>query len=126
LPEARPVLEELKGKYTLGIITNGLEAVQHGKLAKLGLAGYFDTVITAQGAGCEKPAAEIFLQALEEVGCDPHEALYVGDSLEADVAGARGVGMVAVWLNRKGETVPEGAMRPDHELRYLSELLAIL
>ena len=125
-PGVRPLLKELKGRYLLGIITNGLDSVQRGKLAKLGLEDYFRFVITAQAAGCEKPAAEIFLRALEEAGCQPAEALYVGDLLEVDVAGAKGVGMAAAWLNRRGEAILPGAVQPDYELRTLDELLAIL
>lgn len=125
-PDVRRVLEELRGRYLLGIITNGLDSVQRGKLAKLGLEDYFRFVITAQAAGCEKPAAEIFLRALEAAGCQPEEALYVGDSFEVDVVGAQGVGMAAAWLNRRGEAIPPGAVEPDYELRTLDELLAFL
>jgi putative hydrolase of the HAD superfamily len=56
----------------------------------------------------------------------PAEAVFVGDRADIDVAGARGVGMRAVWINREAEALPEGAPAPDHEIRDLQELPALL
>ena len=61
-----------------------------------------DLFVTSEHAGSFKPEEAIFRYALERAGVEPNEAVHVGDSLEADVAGALGAGMRAVWLNATG------------------------
>jgi FMN phosphatase YigB (HAD superfamily) len=56
----------------------------------------------------------------------PDSVWHVGDSLESDVAGAKGAGLRSVWLNRRGLVLPEGAPRPDHEIGSLQELVELL
>jgi FMN phosphatase YigB (HAD superfamily) len=62
-----------------------------------------DSVTFSQEVGAEKPAPEIFSKALERAHCAPSEAVHVGDSLRADVEGARRSGLQAVWLNRTNQ-----------------------
>ena len=70
--------------------------------------------------GVQKPDARVFLHALKETGANRKESLMIGDSLEADVLGARRVGMEAVYFNP--ESKPHGALL-KHEIRMLTELL---
>ena len=67
-----------------------------------------------------KPHRPIFEIALERLGCAPAEAAMVGDSLATDVAGGRGAGMFAVWLDAAGDGDGEG--RADLTVRSLGEL----
>jgi FMN phosphatase YigB (HAD superfamily) len=60
------------------------------------------------------------------MGLAPGAALFVGDRADIDVAGAHGVGMRSVWINREGEALPAGAPVPDHEIRDLGELPGLL
>jgi 4-nitrophenyl phosphatase len=70
-----------------------------------------------------KPHRPIFEMALERLGCPPHEAVMVGDSLATDVAGGREAGMATVWLVADGERPPAGAA--DLTVRSLGELHAL-
>lgn len=56
------------------------------------------------------------------MGLTPHEALFIGDSLDIDIAGAKGVGMDVAWVNRNGEAVRDGIPEPDYTLSRLAEL----
>ncbi|MFQ6111629.1 MAG: HAD family hydrolase, partial [Nitrospinota bacterium] len=93
-----PTLSLLKGRgLLLGLISN-LHRDLEGLCERLGLAPYFDFLLTAQEAGAEKPDPRIFLAALERAKVSPAEALHVGDGYYADVLGARGVGIKALLI----------------------------
>lgn len=99
-PEVREVLRALKQRgCRLGVISNWSWDL-HDYLDLVGLSGYFDVVLASARAGCEKPHPDIFRQTLQALDCLPEQALHVGDSYEADVVGARSLGMAALWLDR--------------------------
>ena len=81
----------------LGIITNGNTDRQNAKIDALGIRPYFHVVTISEAEGVRKPDREIFLRTLKRCGSSPAEALYVGDHPHADVDGARGAGLAAVW-----------------------------
>jgi FMN phosphatase YigB (HAD superfamily) len=91
-------------------------------IANLGWSGYFDTVTFTQEVGVQKPDPRVFRFALERAGEHAAQALYVGDSWEADYLGAKSAGMRAVWLNRTGQA----ARGPCREIRSLQELYPLL
>ena len=103
VPNCLEILEYLKGRYRLHIITNGFEDVQFRKLNNSRIAGYFTEVINSDRAGVKKPHPGIFRMALEATGIRPEAGVMIGDSLEADIAGAKGVGMQALHFNVHGE-----------------------
>jgi putative hydrolase of the HAD superfamily len=78
-------------------------------LRRLGLAPAFATIVTAAEVGAAKPDPRPFHVALERLGVAPERALHVGDSAEADVAGAHAAGMAGLLLDRTGAT--PGAVR---------------
>ncbi|MBV9774861.1 MAG: HAD-IA family hydrolase [Gemmatimonadetes bacterium] len=95
-------LEELRGRgYRLGVISNADGRVD-ALLESVGLRSYFDFVIDSAVVGVEKPDPRIFRMALDRMGVEPEEALYVGDIYEIDVVGARGAGMRAVLVDPLG------------------------
>lgn len=125
-PETVEVLEALRSRARLGVVSNGPSEIQRAKLRKFRLEGYFDPVVISGEVGVEKPEASIFRLALEQAGARPGEAAHVGDSLAHDVAGAAGAGMTSVWVNRGVLGGDAEEVRPDHELRDLRELLPLL
>lgn len=125
-PDAAPLLDALAGKLRLAVITNGWRDVQQDKLRLSGLERYFELVVASGDVGVAKPEAAIFRHALEKLGVAPAEAWHIGDSLEADVAGAKGVGVGAAWLNRRGLVRGDEDAEPDIEVRSLAELAARL
>jgi len=63
-------------------------------------------VVSSEDARCYKPAAAMFGAGLATLGLAAHEVLHIGDSLAADVRGARAASIDVVWLNRAGRPVP--------------------
>jgi len=81
----------------LAVITNGGAARQRQKLVALGLADAFDAVLISGAEGVRKPDAEIFRRALERCRVDAAAAVFVGDHPDADIVGALGAGLRAIW-----------------------------
>lgn len=123
LPQALDVLEYLKPRYTMTIVTNGFEDVQSRKIASAGIAHYFAHVITSQRAGNKKPSAEIFRFALQHSGHQAEDAVMIGDNPLTDIAGAKAAGMDAILYNPKGTSHESTDV---HEIRELKQLLQIL
>ncbi len=98
-PNVIEVLDYLKDKYCLHIITNGFEEVQDIKIKTNGLDKYFKTVTTSEEAGSKKPSKEIFKYAMKKAGASPEESLMIGDDLEVDIEGARAVGIDGLYCN---------------------------
>ncbi|WP_445384269.1 YjjG family noncanonical pyrimidine nucleotidase [Robiginitalea sp. IMCC44478] len=107
MPHSIEVLEYLKGKYRLHIITNGFREVQHRKLENSRLTPYFIEVIDSERAGVRKPDPKIFEMALEVAEVPAQKALMIGDSLEADIIGSRKAGLQALHFNVHNEPLHE-------------------
>ena len=126
LPGALETLRELRHRgIRLGLLTNGQSRHQRRKLDRFGLDQYFDHVQIEEEFAVGKPVERAFLHALQVLGSQPIKAWMVGDNLEHDVGGAQRVGIHAVWVDASGEGLPQGAaIKPDHIIRALPELLA--
>jgi FMN phosphatase YigB (HAD superfamily) len=128
------VLDALRATHRLGLCSN----FSHSEtaLAVLRDADLHDrldpsALVVSDSFGLRKPRAEIFGEVLGRLAVQPEEALHVGDSLRADVAGAASLGMRTVWLTRRIAD-PEGALAkhegpaPDHVIGDLGELPDLL
>lgn len=93
------ILRQLKKQYSLHIITNGFEEVQHRKMISSGISGFFKTVTTSEEAGVKKPDPGIFELALQKSGALAKNSVMIGDNLEADILGAENYGIRAIHLN---------------------------
>jgi putative hydrolase of the HAD superfamily len=123
--DAAPTLDALRDGHAFVLVTNGASCLQREKLAASGLADRFDAVVVSGDLVTAKPDPVVFAHALQAVGCEPHEAVMVGDNLANDVGGALAAGLGAVWLNRDGRERP--ADRTDLcEIAGLEELPAVL
>jgi putative hydrolase of the HAD superfamily len=101
-PETMSTLIHLKARgYHLGVISNGITIKQYEKLVRLGLYHFFDSVITSQEAGVEKPDIAIFELAIKTMGCKAENSVMIGNSFNDDVLGAIDAGMSAVFLTTK-------------------------
>lgn len=120
------LLDALKGKYQLLLLTNGSPDLQREKLSGVPeLAPYFDHIIISGEFGQGKPAAPIFKHALERLGIEPEDGIMVGDKLTTDILGANTIGMTSVWINRHGMERTDEII-PTHEIKHLEELLPLL
>ena len=123
-PEAEPALGDLRRDHLLALLSNGAGDVQREKLSRTPFAPYFDTIVISTEVGVGKPDSRVFEITLSRLGVTKDDATMVGDSLLRDVAGARRVGMRAVWIDRGlGQ---HGDVRPDVTVRRLSDLRAAL
>lgn len=126
-PERREVVRGLAARYRIGLISN----FDHGPtaralLARHGFDSVFEVALISAEEGVRKPHPEIFHRACRALRVIPETALFIGDSLGVDVAGARGVGMPCVWVNREGARPGPTDPQPDHTIRHLTELLNLL
>lgn len=124
LPEDTiPTLRTLREKYAVALVSNfDHPPYVRELLAHCGLEGLFDVVTISGDLRIDKPDPRIFYITLEALGCSPHEAVFVGDSLEADMAGAKGVGCRPVLIDMKGRH----PLYTSERIRALGELLALL
>lgn len=138
-PDSLSVLEALKMKFPLGLITNGPADVQRQEIETLGIETYFQNIFIEGEMGEGKPSRAVFDRAAGAVGCRPHEVLMVGNSYHHDVQPALEYGWHAVWVRRDSdvppsagdsisnpEKKPPNAPDPDAVIGELSELLPIL
>jgi putative hydrolase of the HAD superfamily len=100
------ILDYLNQKYTLHIITNGFEEIQTKKMINSKIYHYFEKVITSESVGVKKPNPKVFKHALEIANANIDQAIMIGDSIEADINGALGVGMKAIHCNFDTNLVP--------------------
>ncbi|MEE9348557.1 MAG: YjjG family noncanonical pyrimidine nucleotidase [Flavobacteriaceae bacterium] len=93
------LLDYLKSKYILHIVTNGFSEIQEAKLKKSGIFSYFDEVITSEFVQVKKPNPKIFFYALQQAKAYTYESVMIGDNLEADILGAINTGIKAIHCN---------------------------
>jgi putative hydrolase of the HAD superfamily len=102
-PGALDTLAELRRRgYLLGLITVCSEDVEQ-LWEETPFAGMFDATVFSCSAGMRKPDPRIYQLALDELGIDPGEAIFVGDGANDELAGAERVGMRAVLIHREGD-----------------------
>lgn len=139
-PDALDLLDYLKPKYPLGLITNGPADIQRQEVETLKLTDYFKHIFIEGEVGEGKPLASVFERARAAVDCQPHEILYIGNSYDHDIAPAIKAGWRTVWVRRESDVppsadlenppkhkdAPEGAAEPDLVIGELSELFPLL
>ncbi|WP_071395194.1 HAD family hydrolase [Bacillus tuaregi] len=119
------ILDELKGKYKLLLLTNGSPDLQQTKLTITPeLVPYFDEIVISGAFGRGKPDPSIFEHAVSLLGVQKDEVLMVGDNLMTDILGASRAGIKSVWINRTNKNRNE--VVPDYEMKELSDLFNIL
>lgn len=121
-PGMKGTLDELSAAgYRLHMLSNN-SSILKWQLSSLNIAEAFDTITWSEEAGVEKPDPRIFEISLQRIGAEPGDVVYVGDSFEADVVGARGAGIVPIHADYEG-TSPAG----DHlKIAALADLPALL
>jgi putative hydrolase of the HAD superfamily len=123
---AKTALVELHGKYKLGIVSNfAIPECVDKLLEKHGLAKFFDVVVVSGAVNKRKPSPEIFEKALERLGVSAEHSVFVGDTVDADIGGARSAGIKAIYIERRPQKEVENAC-PDQTIKALCELLAAL
>jgi 2-haloacid dehalogenase/putative hydrolase of the HAD superfamily len=124
LPTVKKTLEKLYANgYRLGMVSNGDAEELSAHLN--GLIDLFDAIVTSEELGVYKPHPRIFNEALRKLGVSHDKAAFVGDTVTADICGAKKAGLTAIWYNKRQRIANPGA-RPDFEIRDMAELLKIV
>jgi putative hydrolase of the HAD superfamily len=104
---AAALMATAKRHARIGIVSNNVLAEQEEKLRVCDLARFVDELIVSGEVGVSKPDPVIFRVAMDRLDVTPAEAVMVGDSWPADVEGALGVGVRAIWFNPSGMPAPD-------------------
>ena len=126
--ENRSTLNRLTNKnYRMAIISNfDHSPTAYGLLEKFGIEHYFEKIFISVDIGWRKPKRQIFLKAFDVLGIEPDEAIFIGDSFDADVVGSKSVGMDVIWINRNGAQLVDGNIKPDYSISKFTEIELIL
>jgi putative hydrolase of the HAD superfamily len=116
--DVAPALRALRARGLRLVVVSNWDVSLHEALARTGLDALVDAAVASAELGRAKPDPAIFAHALALAGVDARRAVHVGDSLEADVGGARGAGVAAVLVLRDGQPAPPGVPT----VRSLAEL----
>jgi len=124
LPDVRTALASARSAgFRIVCVTNGSHAQQQRKIDVTGLAERLDGVVVSETAGVSKPDPGIFRIAAELADRPLRDAWMVGDSADADIAGAASVGANTAWLSR-GRTWPLPNPSPTIEARTFSAAIS--
>lgn len=128
LPGAIQLLNKLKVKAKLGIITNGFERIQKARIHHTGLNGMFDWLVISEIVGTPKPDKTIFEHTFALMNNPSRDKiLMVGDTIGSDILGGQNAGIDTCWLQHPG------VLKPDHitptyqitELKQLEDILVL-
>lgn len=120
------LLDSLKGKFKMSIVTNGLKEVQRPRLAKFEMTHYFDSIVVSDEIGFKKPQGDFFEYAMKTIPNPPNksEILIIGDSLNSDIRGGRDFGIKTCWNSFGKENTTE--IKPDYVINNVLELKDLL
>jgi FMN phosphatase YigB (HAD superfamily) len=133
-PETIDIIEKIKNYYKVGIIANNVYDWVIQVLDNYKIRDLFDAIVVSSEIGVRKPDARIFVAALKTLSIKPDEAVFVSDELAEDLVGAKGLGMITVWLKNphiksewtRYEKPEEKIFEPDVIISDLKELLTFL
>jgi putative hydrolase of the HAD superfamily len=125
-PDTQLALQALHKKYHLGVVSNFaipecvLSLLHEGKIDR-----FFEAIIISGAVNKRKPHQDIFKRALDMMNVKAEEAVFVGDTIDADIEGAKAAGMKAIYIERRAQK-PSEKFKPDKTIKRLSELPAVL
>jgi putative hydrolase of the HAD superfamily len=131
-PESRAILEDLKNRYTLGLLTDGFLPTQRLKVQALGIEHYFQAILYTEELGREfwKPSPRGFEKLLEQLRARPEETVYIADNETKDFIAPNRLGLLTIQVRR-----PSGLYRqpssladaaPKVKIATIGELAAVL
>jgi len=121
LERSKAVLQVLKSRFSLGVVSNFYGNLDH-VLADAGIAELLGTIADSTRLGFFKPDVRIFNEALHKLGVVPRDAVMVGDSLEKDCAPARSLGLKTIWVRNRGVPARGDKAMADYQISTLDEL----
>lgn len=120
--DTRSMLKRLQGKYKLGIVSNfAIPECVTKLLKKHNMDKFFNVVVVSGAVNKRKPSPDIFNDALQRLGVSAEEAVFVGDTVDADVQGAKATGMKTVYVERRLQKEADVTC-PDQTIKSLNQL----
>lgn len=120
---AKEILEYLKPKYKIVMLSNGFSELQYDKLSNAGFAKYFDEIVLSDVVGVNKPHPDIFNYALNKMRVNREESIMIGDNYLTDIQGAMNSGIDQIWYNPENKDVEKN---PTYTVARLTEIINIL
>lgn len=121
-PDVKSVLDELKPHFSLAVVSDGQSAWAMPEMRATGIDSYFAPIVISGDHGFRKPDPRLFQAALDGIGAEPEEVLFVGNDMYHDVFGAKQIGMKTVlFASNQGRRQMEG-VDPDYIIYRFSEL----
>jgi putative hydrolase of the HAD superfamily len=119
-------LRILHGKYKLGIVSNfAIPECVFKLLKRHDIEALFDVVVVSGAVNKRKPSPDIFKKALDLLKVSADNAVFVGDTIDADIQGAKGAGMKTIYIERRTQPTSEES-KPDHCIKTMSDLPFVL
>jgi putative hydrolase of the HAD superfamily len=118
------LLEYLRPKYRMYILSNGFTELQSHKMRTTGIDKYFDALILSEEIGVNKPNRELFEYALQKSASDVKESIMIGDMFETDIVGAANIGMEQIYFNPKKKD--DNTFAPTYMVTELLQIKDIL
>jgi putative hydrolase of the HAD superfamily len=125
-PYAREVLDALRERYPLALVTDAQSTYARGELHRVGLLGYFDPIVVSGDHGYRKPDRRLFQAALDGMNVAAGKAMYVGNDMHRDIFGAREAGLTTVMFDSDQGKKAYRDCVPDYTITDLRDLLTIL
>ena len=121
---AKELLEYLRPKYNLYILSNGFKELQSRKMCTVGIDKYFDALILSEDIGVNKPNRELYEYALQKTASTMEDSIMIGDMFETDIVGAANIGMKQIYFNpKKKEGMPFTPTYMVTELLQIKDIL---
>ncbi len=123
------IAKELKKKYKIGILSNGVKEAILAQMRKYKIQDLFDAIIVSSEVGVRKPNALIYYEAVRKMAVKPEEIVFVSDEIADDLVAASGLGMKTIWFDRgrKAFTSEDKKVseiyKPDAVVRKFSEII---
>ena len=125
-PCVREVLDVLRERYPLALVTDAQSAYARAELHRVGLLDYFDPIVVSGDLGYRKPDRRLFQAALDGMNVAAANAMYVGNDMHRDIFGAREAGLTTVMFDSDQGKKAYRDCVPDYTITDLRDLLAIL
>jgi putative hydrolase of the HAD superfamily len=125
-PHVRDVLETLRSRFPLAVVSDGQSSWARGELHKVGLTEYFGSIVISGDHGFRKPDPRLFRYALDGIGVAAANTIYVGNDMHRDIFGAREAGMMTVMFDSdQGSKEFQGCVA-DYKINDHRQLLSLV
>ena len=125
-PYVREVLDVLRERYPLAVVTDAQSAYARSELHKVGLLAYFDPIVVSGDHGYRKPDPRLFQLALDGMAVAAENTLYVGNDMYRDIYGAREAGLTTVMFDSDQGEKTYRDCAPDYTITDFRDLPNIL